>query len=107
MFLMKKVTNLILNHQKCVRPYLRTVLFIQHQHCGAASKMPKIIIVETFRQKLNCCEKIAENIYTEYPSLRNIDAIKDDVLQFLHSHFSKKSIYENPFVLTMNVGRSL
>lgn len=57
-------------------------------------------------QQFGCAESIATNIYNKFPSLRPINAINNETLQWLQDKISAQSIVENPSLVTMDVGMS-
>lgn len=78
---------------------------IVHLFQSVAEQPKKSDIINNLQKAFACSTSIAQKIYDQFPSLRSVDAIKNDTLQFLRSKVSSESIVENPLVVTMDAGK--
>ena len=62
-------------------------------------------VIANLCEKLKCMEFIAKTIYDKCPTLRSIDAIRNDSLLELSTKLSLLSIIENPELMTMDLGK--
>lgn len=106
MNLLNSLRIVTVNSLKCKRSILTSssVKFV-HQLQTAASTLNEETIVTNIREKLCCTEDTAKSIYKKFPSLRSIDAIRNDSLEMLREKVSLQSIVENPSLVTMDVGK--
>ncbi|XP_031640728.1 uncharacterized protein LOC116352346 [Contarinia nasturtii] len=107
MLLKNIVRSYVLNNQKCIRPVISVYLQVKHmvhqQQRTATSDSIADLVIENLSRKLCCSEDIAAKIYNDFPTLRQINAIKTDTLEVLRSNLSAKSIFENPSLLTTDI----
>lgn len=107
MNLFKSLKIVTVNSLNCKRSILTSSsVEYAHQLQSAASLINKETIVSNIREKLVCTEYAAKSIYEKCPTLRSMDAIKDDSLEILREKLSLQSIVENPSLLTMDVGKT-
>lgn len=64
-------------------------------------------IIANLCKKLRCSEYSAKHIYKEFPTLRSIDAVKNDTLEMLENKLSAESIVENPSLVTMDISKKM
>ncbi|XP_031621664.1 uncharacterized protein LOC116339767 [Contarinia nasturtii] len=94
--------KIVLHNSKLIGyPHLTLPIIVQFFQ-SVAEQPKKVDIIENLRKKFQCSTTIAENIYNEFPSLRSVDAIKNDTLEFLRSKVSRESIIENPRLATLD-----
>lgn len=86
---------------KCKRPIITSSTKNCIQQIQIHSKQD---VIANFCQKFGCTESIAMNIYNKFPSLRPINAVKNETLQMLQDNISPQSIVENPSLVTMDIG---
>lgn len=83
---------------------LKSVQFSYRWKSATVTLPNQSIVITNLCEKLKCPEIVAENIYDKCPTLRSINAIRNDSLQMLCTKLSLASIVENPELITMNFG---
>lgn len=74
-----------------------------HQFQTASTVFNKTAVVTNLCEKFCCAENVAKQIYDKFPSLRSLDAIKQDSLHLLREKVPLQSIVENPVLVTINI----
>lgn len=77
---------------------------VRRPQTTATSSLKKTDVIANICQKFNCTESSAKNIYNKFPSLRSINAIKNETLDLLRDNVSSQTIVENPSLVLMEVG---
>ncbi|XP_031636836.1 uncharacterized protein LOC116349497 isoform X2 [Contarinia nasturtii] len=76
---------------------------VHQQQRTFTSKPQEYLAIANLSRKLCCTEDIAAQIYSDFPALRQINAIKTDTLELLRANLSAESIFENPSLLTIDI----
>lgn len=83
---------------------LRSIQFSSRWKSTGIALPNQNIVIANLCEKLKCSEIVAKTIFDKCPSLRSVDAIRNDSLQLLSTKLSLLSIIENPELLTMDFG---
>lgn len=89
---------------KCIA--LKSVQFPYRWKSSTVAIPEQSVVISNLCEKLKCSEVVAKNIYDGCPTLRSIDAIRNDSLQLLCTKLSLLSVVENPELMTIDVGKN-
>lgn len=80
--------------------------FYRWKSTGVGLLSNPAVVITNLCEKFKCTENEAKHIYDQHPTLRSIDTIQKDSLEFLRTKLSLTSIIENPELITMNYGKN-
>lgn len=98
------LSTIALYKSKYIRSVNPTLPRIIHLFHSIAEQPKKVNIILNLRKTFSCSEYTAQNIYNQFPSLRAIEAIKCDTLEYLRSKVCLQSIAENPLLVLVDIG---
>lgn len=102
----KILTTINLKYRRSTQITSPVFRFI-HRFQAASSQRSQNDVITNLCEKLCCTEDIAKIIYIKFPSLRCVDAIRNDTLKWLRDRITLQSIAENPSLVTMDISKEM